>query len=243
MEHFFILIKSLALFALLLFSSSCQITAYKKTKGLKANIIAQNAGQRVLGWPLSVNDRKRLAQVAQNAVGKPRLIWGNLSFRGDCSGTVRAIFSKAHIPLGGIIKTRRDNDVKIIYRWIKKYGEIFTTNPEVGDLIFFHNTYDRTRNGHMDDPLTHIGVVEKVEGSTIHFVHHLGHSIIRSRMDLSFPKMVFHPQNGHRINHILRRAQGGYKAYTAAELFAGFGRPVKVQATLTSGESLSHKYP
>jgi hypothetical protein len=76
----------------------------------------------------------------------------------------------------------------------------------------------------MNDALTHIGIVEKLEGSTVHFIHHLGRAIIRSRMDLSLPKSTFHPKTHARINHILRRPQGIHKAYTAAELFAAFGR-------------------
>jgi len=43
-------------------------------------------------------------------------------------------------------------------------------------------------------------------------------------MDLSKPKERFHPETKQRINHILRKAQGPYRAYTAGELFAGFGR-------------------
>jgi hypothetical protein len=174
---------------------------------------------------LSREQRTRLASIAQQALGKAKLSVGQRTFRSDCSGTIRAIFAKASLTLGGIIKHAKDNDVKAIYRWLKKYGKITKENPHVGDLVFFHNTYDRSRNGRMDDALTHVGIVERIDKDTIQFIHHLGRSIIRSRMNLRWPKQKFHPVSRKRINHLLRRAQGGVRAFTAAELFAGFGRP------------------
>lgn len=174
--------------------------------------------------PLTDNDRLKIATLAQKALGKSSLRAHGKSFRADCSGLVRAIFYEAKIGLGGILKSNGENDVKAIYRYTQTYGKILRSNPLPGDLVFFHNTYDRSRNGRLNDALTHIGIVEKVTGTTVHFIHHLGQSIIRSRLDLAFPKDTIHPQTEQRINHILRRAQGNYRAYTAAELFAGFGR-------------------
>ena len=173
---------------------------------------------------LSSEDRSLITKIAQRSIGKHSITTPKRSFRADCSGTIRGIFFKAQIPLGGILKTKSDNDVKAIYRFVRKYGEIIKNNPQPGDLVFFHNTYDRSRNGHMNDALTHIGIVEKVEGTLVHFIHHLGRSIIRSRLDLSKPKMTIDPTTQERINHILRRAQGAYPPFMTAQLFAGFGR-------------------
>lgn len=183
-----------------------------------------NSAQMIAKRPLSQQDRLQLALLARQALGKSQLKVGPKHFRSDCSGTIRAIFAQARIGLGGIIKNHRENDVKAIYRYVQKYGKIHKDNPVPGDLVFFHNTYDRSRNGQMNDALTHVGVVETVDKSTIHFIHHLGKTIIRSRMDLSYPKETFHPVSKVRINHVLRKAQGQHRAYTAAELFAGFGR-------------------
>jgi len=174
--------------------------------------------------PLSAQERQKIALLAKQSLGKSRLKVGSTVFRNDCSGAVRGIFAKANIPLGGVIKNQRENDVKAIYRYTQKYGKIVQQNPQVGDIVFFHNTYDRSRNGKMNDALTHIGIVEKVEGPVVHFIHHLGQSIIRSRMDLSRPNLCFESGSNKRINHILRKAQGKYRAYTTAELFAGFGQ-------------------
>jgi hypothetical protein len=174
--------------------------------------------------PLSDQDRLRITSIAQEALGKPNLLVGKKHFRSDCSGTVRAIFAKANLSLGGIVKWNWENDVKAIYRYVKKYGAIKKTQPFPGDLVFFHNTYDRSRNGRMKDALTHVGIVEKIEGTVVHFIHHLGQSIIRSRLDLTRPKDTVDVTSNKRINDVLRRAQGPNRAYTAGELFAGFGR-------------------
>jgi hypothetical protein len=174
--------------------------------------------------PLNHSDRNNLLKHAQSALGKSRLTSGQKSFRADCSGTIRALFSQSRVPLGGVLKTKDDNDVKAIYRYVRKYGQIVKGSPIPGDLVFFHNTYDRNRSGRLDSPLTHIGIVEKVEGNTVYFIHHLGEAIIRSRMNLTSPKDAVDEKTGERINHVLRRAQGRFPAFTAAELFAGFGR-------------------
>lgn len=173
---------------------------------------------------LSDTDRQNLVSHAQNALGQHQIKVGKKSFRADCSGSIRAFFAQSRIKLGGVLKTKDDNDVKAIYRYVRKYGKVLKSDPEPGDLVFFHNTYDRNRNGRMDNALTHIGLVEKVENRTVYFIHHLGQSIIRSRMNLFSPKDAVDPKSGQRINHILRNAQGGFPAYSAAELFAGFGR-------------------
>lgn len=174
--------------------------------------------------PLLSDERQKLASVAKTFIGKSALKVGPHTFRSDCSGAIRAIFATARLRLGGIIKRAGDNDVKTIYRYVQKYGKVIKNSAEPGDLVFFHNTYDRSRNGRMNDALTHIGLIEKIEGDTIYFVHHLGQSVIRSRMNLAHPTQTYDPHNHTRINHILRRAQGKHRAYTAAELFAGFGR-------------------
>ncbi len=202
--------------ALILIFSGCASTSrtFHPTKNNSRSIYKK----------LNNNDRSRLSQIAQKSVGKSSIKAGSKSFRADCSGTVRAIFAQARIPLGGVMKSPSDNDVKVIYRYVRKYGKIIKNNPIPGDLVFFHNTYDRSRNGRLNDALTHIGIVEKTEGSLIHFVHHLGRSIIRSRMDLSMPDKSINPATNKRVNHMLRRAEGPHPSFTAAQLFAGFGR-------------------
>lgn len=210
-----------ALIVAAVFFVGCSTTSIgkKSSDAQLANIRKINPRREV-----TEQDRMRVAAIAQQALGKSSLKVFGKQFRSDCSGTVRAIFTRAKIGLGGIIKGTFENDVKAIYRYVQKYGSIRKNDPSPGDLVFFHNTYDRSRNGRMNDALTHIGIVERVDGTTVHFIHHLGQSIIRSRMDLSKPRETFGTNGNKRINDVLRRAQGTHRAYTAGELFAGFGR-------------------
>ncbi len=164
------------------FSSSCVTTAAVNVR--KKPVTAAAAHKR---QPVSPQDLERIATIAQRALGQPSLKIGKKHFRADCSGTVRAIYTRARVGLGGILKSNAENDVKAIYRYVQKYGKIHRSAPAPGELVFFHNTYDRSRNGRMNDALTHIGIVERVEGGTVHFIHHLGHAIIRSRM-IAWPK-------------------------------------------------------
>lgn len=194
--------------------SGCSTIGFSKNK----------SGKTFTYKALDSKDRQNLVKHAKDAVGKGRIKVGPKNFRADCSGIIRALFAQSRLPLGGVLKTKDDNDVKAIYRFVRKYGQITKNNPTPGDLIFFHNTYDRNRSGLMDSPLTHIGMVEKIEDGTVYFIHHLGELIIRSRMNLSLPNDAVDKKTGERVNHILRRAQGNYPAFTAAELFAGFGR-------------------
>jgi hypothetical protein len=172
---------------------------------------------------ISTEQREKLVSLARQALGKARIA-EKPHMRADCSGTIRALFAQAKIPLGGIIKNPNDNDVKTIYRYVQKYGQILKSDPQAGDLVFFHNTYNLSRSGLMNDALTHVGLIEKIDQETIYFVHHLGRLIIRSRMSLAHPRLARDPKTKQRINHILRRAYGREKSYTAGELFAGFGR-------------------
>ena len=41
-------------------------------------------------------------------------------------------------------------------------------SPRPGDLAFFHDTYDRNRDGRANDPYTHVALVEAVDGAAVH---------------------------------------------------------------------------
>ena len=95
---------------------------------------------------------------------------------------------------------------------------------KTGDLVFFHNTYDRNRDGRLNDSLTHVGVVEEVKtDGTVTYVHHAGARILRFRMNLDQPNAVRDPKTGRRLNHPLRRASGSQPSMTSGQLFAGYG--------------------
>jgi surface antigen len=93
--------------------------------------------------------------------------------------------------------------------------------PDVGDVAFFDNTWDRNKNGRRDDDLTHIAVVEKVERDGTITMIHLGNSgITRLVMNLKHSSHKLSAQ-GKPWNSVLRRGKSGKRL--TGELFSGFG--------------------
>lgn len=181
---------------------------------------AKKSAQADYGAPLSDVEREQFNRKAVRALGHQSFKVGNTVFSHDALGFIKALLAS----IGKGLSLPRDYDsVKGLYHMLKKRGAV-KDRPSPGDLVFFHNTFDQSRNGRMDDAFTHVGIVEKVEGNTVSFIHFQVKTVIRSRMNLSFPALTHDQALGKRINHILRRAQGDERAYTAAELFAGFGR-------------------
>ena len=168
--------------------------------------------------------RNDVALAAAAVVGQQYVEANGTRFRQDCSGVARAIYAKAGLHLGGRAQRRDENDVSILYRWMSETGSIRRDHPQVGDLVFFDNTYDRNGDGQRNDPLSHVGIVEKIlEDGTIVYIHHVSGGILRYRMNLEHPRVRRDSKAGTRLNHDLRRAAGDVPAQTGAELFRAFG--------------------
>jgi hypothetical protein len=91
--------------------------------------------------------------------------------------------------------------------------------PRPGDLAFFHDTYDRNRDGRRNDRFTHVALVEAVEGAAVLLLHRGSRGIERVRMDLGRP-------SDRRANDPVRPARRGDPPRSrrlAGELFAGYG--------------------
>lgn len=162
------------------------------------------------------HSRSQTLAFAKSLVGKRSATYKGKHYRPDCSGTVRAIYDHAGLWLGSSSSKEPESDSATIYRYIQKAGTISERDPAPGDVVFFDNTYDRNRDGLLNDSLTHVGVVEEVlPDQTVLFIHHLGNSIVRSSMNLERPE---------RGNDMLRRATKESKGLSAAELFVGFGK-------------------
>ena len=156
---------------------------------------------------------------------------GELGKRGgregiDCSTFVRSAYSAAGVDLyagAGV----RDNGVQAIHRYVRRHGRLHRRRkPGPGDLVFFDNSYDRNRNGVLDDRLTHVGIVEDVlADGTVLVLHSTNHGVVREPMNLRRPHAA-RSAGGDPINAVLRRRTGhdarGTPHYMS-ELFAGFG--------------------
>jgi hypothetical protein len=170
--------------------------------------------------------RERIARTAAASVGKGPVIVNGERFRMDCSGVARGIYAKAGHRLGFVTVDAaagtRVNDTRVLFELVKQTGSLRRTQPLPGDLIFFDDTWDQNGNGLRDDPLSHVGVVEKIEGESVVIVHRVGTSIVRARMTLSRPHER-HDDKGRPLNHFLRSARRGEPGRTTAELFVAYG--------------------
>lgn len=176
----------------------------------------------------AVPRQKALAKTAVRFVGKSRVVIGGRHYNPDCSGFVRGVYASQRVDLFDELgELNEGNGVGRIYTHVVEHGRIHygpTVHP--GDLVFFHNTWDFNRDGLPNDPLTHVGVVEKVEpDGTVLFVSSLSSGIKRYRMNLQYPDMHKAP-DGRVLNHFLRRKHSGDVRgtyYLAGQLFAAFG--------------------
>ncbi|HSA85229.1 MAG TPA: CHAP domain-containing protein [Nitrospira sp.] len=169
-----------------------------------------------------------LAKTAVRFVGQSRVQIGGRNYAPDCSGFVRGVYATQRVDLyGGLGELDGGNGVGRIFTHVVEHGRVHygpTVHP--GDLVFFHNTWDFNRDGLPNDPLTHVGVVEKVDlDGTVLFVSSVSAGIERYRMNLKHPDTHKAP-DGRILNDFLRRKHAGDAPgtyYLAGRLFAAFG--------------------
>ena len=145
------------------------------------------------------------------------------SFRGhryDCSGMVNAAYARAGIDLAGansaaLFKMAKDRNV---------YHRRNTPRP--GDIAFFDNTHDRNNNRRLDDKLTHVAIVEKVDSDgTITLIHKGGSGVTRTKMNLRRPA-THKDDDGKVLNSHLRYRSSRDRRrtkYLTGQLWRGFG--------------------
>ncbi|RME24228.1 MAG: CHAP domain-containing protein [Deltaproteobacteria bacterium] len=155
-----------------------------------------------------------IARAAARFLGRTSLRVQGERYRADCSGFVAAVYARTGRHLSG--------STADLYARAKEAGLLHTRrSPDVGDLAFFDNTYDRNRNGRRDDPLSHVAIVEAIaDDGTIILIHYGSRGVARFTMDLRHPK-VHVDDDGILRNSYLR--SGGGKNRTAGALFRAFG--------------------
>lgn len=172
--------------------------------------------------------QETLAKTAVGFLGRSRIEVGGRQFTSDCSGLARGVYATQSVDLyGGLGELDGGNGVGRIYTHVMQHGRIHygpTVHP--GDLVFFHNTWDFNRDSFPNDPLTHVGVVERVElDGTVVFVSWVAAGVERYRMNLTMPE-THRTGDGRVLNDFMRRkGLGDSKAtrYLTGQLFAAFG--------------------
>ena len=146
----------------------------------------------------------------------------------DCAGVTRAIFLKHGIDLYDGNSVDPDaNGVRLIHAHMQQHGRLHQSPiPHPGDLVFFDNTWDFNGDGILNDPLTHVGVVERIEpDGTVIFISRVAAAVQRYRMNLSSPHL-HKSAEGRILNDYLRRkhpTDPDDKGRLTGELFSFFG--------------------
>lgn len=183
----------------------------------------------------------RLGARAASLVGQTAAFQvGTERFNPDCTGFVEAVYEAEGVPLRSLMRAAAPDErsgVAAAYRAARAYGVLFGGGgewPSPGDLVFWHDTYDRNRNGETDDRLTHVGVVEYVVAGTVVFVHRGGKAVARGAMTIERPED--RAEGGVVLNTALREKHPRLAGVPvlAGALFSAYGRidPARVPAGL-----------
>jgi hypothetical protein len=172
--------------------------------------------------------RVAVVRTAAKLVGATTIQVNGRRIAYDCAGVTRAIFLEHGIDLYESGTTdAKANGVRLIYQHISRRGKLHQ-GPAVhpGDLVFFDNTWDYNGDGFINDPLTHVGIVERQEpDGTVIFISRVAGAIERYRMNLALPQ-VHKTAEGRILNDYIRRkdiVDPPSTGYLAGQLFAGFG--------------------
>ena len=172
--------------------------------------------------------RAAIVRTASKLVGATTIQANGKRISYDCAGVTRAIYLEHGIDLyDSGAPDAKANGVRIIHHHISRHGK-FHQGPVVrpGDLVFFDNTWDYNNDGLVNDPLTHVGIVERQEqDGTVIFISRVAGAIERYRMNLALSH-VHRTAEGRILNDYIRRKDLGDSANTAyltGQLFAGFG--------------------
>ncbi len=134
---------------------------------------------------------------------------------------VRAVYELNETSVGPT-----DGSIVDIYRHAQNEGRIYhATRPAIGDLVFFHNTWDRNGDGRNNDWYTHVAIVESVaDNGTVGVLGYVDDRVARTWLNLEAADSE--SLDGSTANTRMRRrtdADAEYTQYLAGELFAGFG--------------------
>jgi probable lipoprotein NlpC len=179
--------------------------------------------------------RARLAARAASLLGQTAGFQvGGETFRADCSGFVEAVYEAEGIPLRRLAARAapaETSGVAALYHAAEANGLVFGGGgrwPAPGDLVFFHDTYDRNRDGRADDRFTHVGIVEYVSrDGTVVFLHRSGKAVVRAALTPDRPDLA-KDADGTLRNSAMRDKRPPVRSgeVLAGQLFAGYGRLV-----------------
>ncbi len=163
--------------------------------------------------PLSPDEQKFLVS-AGSLMGRPpgsKVTVNSRVFTPDCIGTVCAVYYGVDFDLTKDFSRYPGNGVKSLHASLGERGVLYRDKyPGTGDVVFRDNTWDANEdNDKNNDPLTHAGVVIKVEeDGTVCYMHsHITRGIIVEVMNLRLPT-EYYGDNQKIINNALAMGSG-----------------------------------
>jgi cell wall-associated NlpC family hydrolase len=164
-------------------------------------------------------DGDRVAKAAAHYIGKTSLTCNGKNYRYDCSGFVNVSYARAGYDLG-LLNTAALYD-------LAKEEDLYhrRRRPLVGDVVFFDNTYDRNGNGKLDDPLSHVAIVESIdEDGTITLIHKgSSKGVVRIVMNLEHPEEARSPEGKVWNSHLRGKSSKDPRGteYLTGQLWVG----------------------
>jgi len=177
--------------------------------------------------------QKAISESALSLLGKKSLKFPGKSFPWDCSGVVLASLWLAGLDVSKEYGASSGNGVNRLHEIAVRHQiEYDLLLPEVGDIIFWDNTYDKNEDLLWNDLLTHTGIVVAVSNDgTITYVHHdYRRGIIAAEMNLFHADDRTAIQLGGAaklINSPMRMDKDRYlnpSRWLSSHLFRSFGR-------------------
>lgn len=198
--------------------------------------------------PTSLPSRSAIVHSAVRLLGSKSITIQGRRINYDCAGVTRAIFLEHGIDL--YRSSHLDvnaNGVRLIHNHVRQHGTLHQDlDVRPGDLVFFDNTWDFNGDGLLNDPLTHVGIVEQIEpDGTVIFISRVAGAVARYRMNLSQPH-VHKTAEGRLLNDYIRRKRPTDPENTArltGELFSFYGNLLSPQKNEPfQGQSEQHPY-
>lgn len=182
----------------------------------------------------SLPSRSAIVHSAVRLLGSKTITIQGRRIHYDCAGVTRAIFLEHGIDLYRSSHPEMNaNGVRLIHNHVRQHGMLHH-NKDVhpGDLVFFDNTWDFNGDGLLNDPLTHVGIVEQIQqDGTVTFISRVAGAIARYRMNLRQPHL-HKTAEGHLLNDYIRRKRPTDPENTVrltGELFSSYGNLLSPQ--------------
>jgi len=223
-------------------SSSGEKTKPRESPALRQPSPTAATMDHTTSFPVSLPSRLAIVGSAARLVGARAITSKGKRIAYDCAGVTRAIFLEHGIDLyRGTFNDSKGNGVQLIYNHVRQHGALHRgSDVSPGDLVFFDNTWDFNGDGKVNDPLTHVGVVERLEpDGTVVFISRVANAVERYHMNLDQPH-VHKTSEGRVLNDYIRRkhsADPHHMARLTGELFSFYGNLLDPQRRISSNDT------